>query len=112
MSAPHSLAQFLESARNFVRSAHRFDVAAKAENARTMLGTAHSYVEPTAALEAAFGEAALNIAIFEKDLLCVHGCESAETSRQLALLAIDRLDQALTDARPNRMAAAIGLAWY
>jgi hypothetical protein len=94
-----------------------FDADTLAKNANAFLATAQSYVRPTDAIIEAFEQARIHIEDFRTEIrgrvaLSAGEASSVENARQLALIAIDRLNDVLADARPSEDATAIGLGWF
>jgi tagatose-1,6-bisphosphate aldolase non-catalytic subunit AgaZ/GatZ len=117
MTLPQPLSECINGARHFIRDAHSFNVTAAAGNAEQMLRTAKAYVRPEPALNAAFTDAIGCIADFHEEVvdqntLTAKVTSVIENARQIALLSIDRLADALVDAKPSEEAAAIGLDWF
>lgn len=117
MSIPEPLKEFVESARSFIERAHNINATVAARNAESQLRSAKSYVELTPPISAAFDEAMSRIAEFHEEVadqntLLPTLTPAIENARQMALLDIDRLSDALADARPSADARAIGADWY
>ena len=117
MAVPEPLREFVEDARASVENAHSVNVSIAARNAEALLRSAKSYVVLTSALGEAFDDAIGRIADFHEEVvdqntLTARVTPAIENARNIAVVAIDRLAEALRDARPNAHATAMGLDWY
>lgn len=84
-------------------------------NASVYVDTLKNYVVPSSLIESTLR----NYAIYAEDFraaitregLSPQHSASIEQARAAALLALDELAHALTDAKPNDMAKAMGMDW-
>lgn len=116
MPLPESLADFVTGARSSIERAHPLNVSQAVRAATVMLHTLRSYVVPSPELTAAFGGALARIAEFHEEVedqsrRARKAPAAIENARQIAMLSIDSLALALTDAKPSDEAQALGLDW-
>jgi len=116
MAVPEPLREFVEDARGSLATAHSVNVGIAAGNAEAQLRSAMGYVVLTPFLREAFDDAIGRIADFHEEVvdqntLTVRVTPAIENARNVALVAIERLAEALSDAKPNADARAIGLDW-
>lgn len=82
-----------------------------------MLDTVRQYVVPSDHLSQAFDEVKFYAQDFRAEITrsgfpSGQRSDPIEQARQLTLLSLDRLDDALTNARPNEFAHAMGMDWF
>ncbi len=117
MAAPVTLESFFDGARSAVARATSFDAKHLIGNALAQLHNAHAYVSSDPAVERAYNEARLFVQGLRSELVSLpfgapQDHPSVVQARQLALLALDRYGDALGNAKPNAMAAALGMDWF
>lgn len=116
MPAPEPLREYLEGARGFVTRASWIDRGAFAQNAITMISSGRAFVASAANLVSAYEEAVARISEFRDELaargLGNQGSNAVENARSLALLAIERLADAWSQASPSDEAKALGYDWW
>ena len=117
MAVPEILAEHISGARASISRATGLDAAMLAGNAKTYLATAESYVVPTAGSAEAFAAARFHIDDFRNEAagqfaLSEREKASIENARQLVMVALERLERRLEEARPSDMATALGLDWF
>jgi hypothetical protein len=116
MPVPEPLKDFIDGAHSIIERAHNLNVSMAAGNAEATLRTVKAYVVPTPALDAAFDDAIGDIAAFhdevvDQNTLARRDTSAIQNARQMALVAIARLAQALDGATASDEAEAIGLGW-
>lgn len=116
MTAPDPLREYLESARGYVTRASWIDRGVFAENALTMLASGRAFVASAPNLDRAYEEAVARISEFRDELaargLRNQGSNAVENARSLALLAIEQLTDAWSEASPSDEAKALGYDWW
>jgi hypothetical protein len=85
-------------------------------NADSLIETARSYVRTTPLIDAAFESALRQCKEFAGEinrggLLTLKETRQVAQTRELALIAIDELEERLQDARPSDKAIYLGLGW-
>lgn len=115
MPALDPLREYLEGARGFVTRASWIDRGAFAENALTMLSSGRAFVASAPDLDSAYEETVAWISEFRDELVARglrnQGSNAVENARSLALLAIERLTDAWSQASPSDEAKALGYDW-
>ncbi|TCP65895.1 hypothetical protein [Sphingomonas sp. PP-CE-1G-424] len=116
MTVPISLKSDFDSTRGMLKRTTPFDADQLVGNAIVFLDSIRQYIVPADSFDRAFDA----VAVHARDFRTVMAREgfpsrrdqaSVEQARQLVLLALDRLDDALTEAKPNDMARAMGMDW-
>lgn len=116
MTVPMPLQTYFDPARSWIVKATWFDAAQLVGNALACVETIRQYVVSTEALDRAFHAVVLHADDF-KSAIAQSGFPSggpkasAEQARQLVLLSLDRLGEALSDAKPNAIAIAMEQDW-
>jgi hypothetical protein len=112
---PEPLRPFIDGARQRIKSAGWPDARLATSNARADLRNVLAFNEPCALtacsmfeIEARFEELRAELEIRGRSQ---GNGTSVENARERALLAIDRLEEKLADAKPNGQAVALSLAW-
>jgi len=85
-------------------------------NVPSLIGNARSYVRTTSEMNEAFDNAQRRCEEFAEEIAIrgVHyspNDSASKQARELALLAIDELEEQLEDARPSDEAVGLGLGW-
>lgn len=116
MSLPKPIAELVDAAKQSIAQTHTINLIAQARSAEVHVGTIRSYVAATPELDAAFDAALTQIRAFgemggDPYRLQRRGRDWTEQARQLAVLAIERLEDALQDAKPSALACALGVDW-
>jgi hypothetical protein len=116
MPVPEALKEFVDGARSSIERAHNLNATAAARNAEVQLRSAQAYVQPSAAVNEAFDDAIGRVADFHEEVadqntLIPRQTAAIQNARGIAIVAIDRLEDALVDAKPSDQARAIGLDW-
>lgn len=116
MTVPITLKEWLDEAQAMILKTPPFDADQLVFNAMVNVGSIKQYVVSTAPIERAYREVVAHAEDFRavsarEGLPSDHSTASIEQARELTLLALERLDAALTDARPNDLARAMGMDW-
>lgn len=85
-------------------------------NADSLIETARSYVQPTTLIDAAFENARHQCKEFAEEidrrgLLYSQSDSASRQIRELALIALNELEERLQDARPSDKAINLGVGW-
>jgi hypothetical protein len=111
---PEPLRPFIEGARQRIKRAGWPDARLATSNARGQLRNVLAFTEPCALTACSVFEVEARLEELRAELEIrgrPPGGETVENARERALLAIDRLEERLADAKPNGQAAAPSLAW-
>lgn len=117
MPLPETLKDPLDGARSCIERADNINITSLASIAEEALRRIKAYVVATPDINAAIGEAIGRLADFHEEVvdqntLIPRVTSAIENARQIALLALDRLEEALAEARPSELAIALTVDWY
>jgi hypothetical protein len=117
MELPETLAELIAGARSCIGRVDAISAGAQAHNAEAQLRTIRSYVVATPELDRAFEAAVTTIrglAEVGNDQFRFRktGRAWAKQACELALMEVERLEDALIDAKPSEEARALGLDWW
>lgn len=114
MRLPEILDDAIRGARSYISRADPVTAHIFSKNAITTLDNGLAYVMPAEDIQHAAYDAKARINVFREFLADQRGASdftSAQTAREAALQAVDRLETVLVSARPNDTAKALGLDW-
>jgi hypothetical protein len=117
MDLPDTLAELIAAMRGYIGRVDAINAGAQAGNAEAHLRTLRSFVVVTPELDSKFEAAAVAIRALaeignDPYRFRKAGRGWAANATGMALMEVDRLEDALIDARPSRLARDLGMDWY
>jgi hypothetical protein len=115
VALPETLDDAIRGAKSYISRADPVTAQIFSKNATTTLDNGLAYVMPAEDIQQAATHAKARIDAFRESLADQWGPVNrarAQTAREDALQALDRLEAVLASAQPNDMAKALGLDWF